>query len=47
MYLILPIAAAHRFLGEEVMAMSDDVDVPVGLVCIDITSTHREGMGRR
>jgi hypothetical protein len=47
MYLILPITAAHRFPGEEVVAMADDVDVTVRLVGIDGTSACRERMGRR
>ena len=47
MYLILPTAAAHRFPGEEVMAMADDVDVHVRLVGFDSTSACRERMGRK
>jgi hypothetical protein len=46
MHLISPIAAAHRFPGEEVMVMADDVDVSVGLVDIDGTSAYTERMGK-
>ena len=47
MDLTLPTTTAHRFPGEEVMAMADDVDVPVRLVGIASTSAFRERMGRR
>jgi hypothetical protein len=47
MYPVLTILAAHRFPGEEVMAMAEDVDVPVRHVAIDRTSARKERMGRR
>ncbi len=47
MYQTVPIAAAHRFPGEEVMAMADDVDDPVRLVEFDSTSAYRERMGEK
>jgi hypothetical protein len=47
MYPNLPTTTAHRFLREEVMAMADDVAVPVRLVDVSGTSAFRERMGRR
>jgi hypothetical protein len=46
-YPILPATTAHRFLGEAVMAMADDVGLPGRLVDTCSTSAFRERMGRR
>ena len=47
MYLIRPSTSAHWSPGEEVMAMADDVDVPVCRVTIDSTSDYRERVSKR
>jgi hypothetical protein len=42
----MPSSGAHPFPGEEVMAMTDDVDVSVCRVRIDSTPDRSERMGR-